>query len=464
MNAAEARDWVVAQARVLGFDLCGVAPAADFDELAHLPDWLARGYAGEMRYLHDPRRRTPQAVLPGARSVIVCALNYNTPFPYSTDARVALTTLPKADAEAARPQHQRLIGRRADESPDHSIARSPDSRGWISRYAWGDDYHDVLDAKLDALLAAMRAQFSSTPFRARAYVDTGPVHERIAAHHAGLGWLGKNTCLINDRLGSWLFLGVILTTLELEPSQSIGPTEPSDPLSNRSITKSPDHPMAQSPDGPISLTLRRTQGSEGAAPTPSPYSLPPDLCGQCTQCLDACPTGALVAPYVLDARRCISYLIIELRGPIPAEFHSALGWHLFGCDICQDVCPFNRRAPATSEPRFYPRAIPARVAFGEARNNGPTHPGLSAAEPPLDDPIINHPITHSPDDPIPLSSSAPSATSAVKSFSLFAPPLDQIASLSESDFRSLFRHSAIKRTKHAGLSRNAALAGKNSSQ
>ena len=181
MNPAEKTAWVVAQARALEMDLCGVAPADDFSELAHGEEWLARGYAGEMRYLHDARRRSPAAALDGAKSIIVCALNYNSPQPYST------------------------------ETPTDA------ARGWISRYAWGDDYHDVLGEKLEKLLAAMRKQFGEE-FTARAYVDTGPVAERVAAKHAGLGWLAKNTCLINEQLGSWLFLGVILTTLELAPS------------------------------------------------------------------------------------------------------------------------------------------------------------------------------------------------------------------------------------------------------
>jgi len=264
-------------------------------------------------------------------------------------------------------------------------------RGWISRYAWGDDYHDVLGVKLDALVAAMRAEFAE-PFDARAYVDTGPVVERVAAHHAGLGWLAKNTCLINEQLGSWLFLGVILTTLELAPSLAHD-----EPALNRPIAQSPNHPISN--DSPLATG----------------HFLPPDLCGQCTQCIDACPTGAIVEPYVLDARRCISYLTIELRGPIPDKFHAAMGWHVFGCDICQDVCPFNRRAPATDAPEFQPRK------------------------------------------------SVPSAESADEQ-SLFAPPLASLASLSEADFRALFRRSAIRRTKHAGLSRNAAIALKNSAR
>jgi len=169
VNAADRTRWIVEQARALGFDLCGVARADAFEELRRLPEWLARGHAGEMNYLHDPRRSDPARVVVGARSVIVVAVNYRTHDPYSTE-------VPASHGE---------------DSP----------RGWISRYAWGDDYHDVLRQKLDALVAAMHEEFRA-PFDARAYVDTGPIVERVAAHHAGLGWLAKNTMLINAELGS----------------------------------------------------------------------------------------------------------------------------------------------------------------------------------------------------------------------------------------------------------------------
>jgi epoxyqueuosine reductase len=326
--------WVVEQARALGMDLCGVAPADDFPELANFQEWLARGYAGEMRYLHDVRRRSPAVAMPGARSIIVCALNHNTPHPYSTD-----------------------------------VPHEP-ARGWISRYAWGDDYHDALGEKLENLLVAMRQQFEND-FTARAYVDTGPVLERVAAKHAGLGWLAKNTCLINEQLGSWLFLGVILTTLELAPS------------------------LARD-DAPA-----------------------PDLCGNCRLCIDACPTGAIVEPYVLDARRCISYLTIELRGPIPEEFRAPMGRMVFGCDICQDVCPWNRKAATTPLAAFQPRVFENRKTKNEKRTE-------DAAE------------------------------------SLFAPELEWLASLGESEFREFFRGSAVKRAKWRGLVRNACIALGNS--
>jgi epoxyqueuosine reductase len=329
--------WICEQARGLGFDLCGVAPADAFEELANYSAWLDRGYAGEMDYLRDPRRSDPRAVLEEARSLIVVALNYNSAQPYSTEQ----------------------AGMQIDDSP----------RGWISRYAWGDDYHDVLREKLNALVARMRKGWRE-PFEARAYVDTGPVVERVAAKYAGLGWLGKNTCLINEELGSWLFLGVIVTTLELAPS--LAPGEP---------------PAA-------------------------------DLCGNCRLCLDACPTQAFAAPYVLDARKCISYLTIELREAIREELRPAMGKAVIGCDICQDVCPWNRKSPVTQLTAFQPRRVEAKSESGKQKmENGAT---------------------------------------------LFAPELEWLAALSQEEFSRIFRGSAIKRAKWRGLVRNACVALGNS--
>jgi epoxyqueuosine reductase len=332
-NIEERREWVVSKARSVGFDLCGVAPAEKFEELERLPEWLARGYAGEMKYLHDSRRGDARQVLDGARSVIVCALNYRSAQPYSTEVP--------------------------------AVAPGEQPRGWISRYAWGDDYHEVVGAKLDALLAAMHAKFAE-PFAARAYVDTGPIVERIAAHHAGLGWLAKNTMLINEQFGSWIFLGVIVTSLDLSPSVD------------------------------------------------EAESLPADLCGNCRLCIDACPTGAIVEPYLLDARRCISYLSIELRGAIPEEFRNAMGRMVFGCDICQDVCPWNRHAPIAGLAEFLPRALPDDTSDNHRGNGGDE--------------------------------------------SLFAPELEVLAALSAREFSEIFRGSAVKRTKWRGLVRNACVA------
>jgi epoxyqueuosine reductase len=330
MDSAARTSWICEQARGVGFDLCGVAPAEVFPELWQVATWLERGLAGEMNYLHDERRVDPRSALDGARSVIVVALNYNAPQPYSTEQAAV---------------HD-------EDSP----------RGWISRYAWGDDYHEVLREKLNALVARMHAHWPE-PFDARAYVDTGPVIERVAAKYAGLGWLAKNTCMINEQLGSWLFLGVILTTLELEPSLTAG-----------------EAPAA-------------------------------DLCGNCTLCLDACPTQAFAAPYVLDARRCISYLTIELRGAIPEELRPKLGNAVIGCDICQDVCPWNRKSPVTQLVAFQPRRIETQS------ENGAT---------------------------------------------LLAPELEWLAALSQEEFSRIFRGSAVKRAKWRGLVRNACVALGNS--
>jgi epoxyqueuosine reductase len=211
------------------------------------------------------RRADARAVVPGARSVIVTGTIYNTDRPYSTEAQDAGQAL-------------------------------------IARYAWGDDYHDVLKHRLDALLEWMRAE-SDEPFDARGYVDTGPVQERVYAQYAGLGWIGKNTCLINAELGSWLFLSEIICTLPLEPD---------------------------------------TQALE--------------QCGSCTRCLEACPTGALVESGVLDSTRCLSYLTIELRSGIPEAHRAALGTHVYGCDICQEVCPYNQVPPRSDDAAWQPRA------------------------------------------------------------------------------------------------------------
>jgi epoxyqueuosine reductase len=347
MLPSERTRWITSQARAIGFDLCGVAAPDALTELEHLPEWLERGYGGEMKYLRDPRRLAPDRALEGIRSIIVCALNYNTPLPYSTQAAAGSS----ADEDSAGP------------------------RGWISRYAWGDDYHEILGSKLETLLAAMRAEFSGITFDGRAYVDTGPILERIAAKYAGIGWLAKNTCLINEDLGSWLFLGVILTTLDLEPTLGTGELPP------------------------------------------------PDLCGNCRLCIDACPTEAITAPYVLDARRCISYLTIELRGSIPEEFRPSMGRTVYGCDICQDVCPWNRNAPATTLAEFMPRKIAPKNGN---QNSTPQRADLPDA--------------------------------GKNGDSLYAPPLEWLASLTEEEFREMFRGSSMKRAKWRGLVRNACVA------
>jgi len=375
MDAREILDPVMLAA---GFDAWGVAPVEGLLELENLPEWLARGYAGEMRYLTDPRRNDPRQVMPSARSIIVCALNYNTDRPYSTE-----------------------------------VPLDPE-RGWISRYAWGEDYHGILMEKLEAVMAALRASLAE-PFEARAYVDTGPVVERVAAKYAGIGWLAKNTCLINEKLGSWLFLGVILTSLELSPTASPAPS-----------------------------------GADAAGASP-----PPDLCGNCRLCIDACPTGAIVEPYVLDARRCISYLTIELRGSIPEEFRAPMGRQVFGCDICQDVCPWNRKSPVSSAPEFLPRTP---VAESETRNSIPKRRDENRR--------VAHPCELVPSGAegarVGMEKQAVNSSSSADSASLFSPSLKWLASLSEEEFRQIFRASALKRARKQGVLRNILVAMGNS--
>jgi epoxyqueuosine reductase len=262
MNRTQLTESLKAESLRLGFDLAGVCPAVSPEGLSQFHRWLAAGYAGEMHYL--PRRREayehPRRVLDGVRSLLLLAMNYRTVEPAPT-------------------------------TPGH---------GRVSRYAWGVDYHHVIHERLERLADFLRGQAPGA--HVRGVVDTAPLLEREFAVLAGLGWIGKNTLLLNRQVGSWLFLAALLTDAELEY----------------------DDPHAT------------------------------DHCGTCRACLDACPTGAFVDAYVLDSRRCISYLTIELREAIPRELRPGMGDWLFGCDICQDVCPWNRRAPTTSEPSYRP--------------------------------------------------------------------------------------------------------------
>jgi epoxyqueuosine reductase len=319
-HAAKLSALVKKAAADSGFDLSGIAPVRQFGELTYFPEWIAAGRAGEMKYLEsrndagELRRASLANSFPWARSVVVCAINYNTAHPYSTEF-------------------------------------SDPTRGWISRYAWSrEDYHESVLRRLRELEAKLKETCGNEPpIEMRSYVDTGPVVERVYAKYAGVGWLGKNTCLINQKIGSWLFLGVILTSLELAP----------------------DIPA-------------------------------PDRCGTCTRCIDACPTEALIAPYDLDSNKCISYLTIEKRGAISEELREGMGQQVFGCDICQDVCPWNRKAPSSERPEF------------QAREG-----------------LVN-------------------------------PALAWLAEISEDEFREKFRGSPVKRTKRSGLRRNALIAIGNS--
>ncbi len=317
-------DEIKRLARDAGFDLAGVAGVTDSPEHRFFRQWIGDGHAGDMRYLEarnesgELKRASLVNAAPWARSVVVCALNYNTDQSYSTHA-------------------------------------GNTSQAWISRYAWTQrDYHDVLLAKLrrmeSTFVALCKNRGLDAP-RTWCYVDTGPVIERVFAKYAGIGWIGKNTCILNQELGSWLFLGVMLTSVDLAP----------------------DLP-------------------------------PPDRCGSCTRCLDACPTNAFPAPYQLDATKCISYLTIEKRGAIPEELRAGIGRQVFGCDICQDVCPWNRKAPLTRTPEFEPRPQ-----------------------------LVN-------------------------------PDLEWLARLSLDEFRETFRGTPVKRAKHSGLLRNVAIAMGNSGE
>lgn len=301
------------KAQQLGFDLVGVAPVEPIPELSFYKEWIDAGYAGKMEYLsrNVEQRTDVSEVVSEARSVIVCAMVYHTSHPLSTECKDS-------------------------------------RRGWVSRYAWGDDYHNIIQKKLIELSDFIKTE-SKQEVVSRLYVDTGPVVDRVYAKYAGIGWFGKNTCIIDQQKGSWFFLGEIITNLELET------------------------------DMPV-----------------------PDRCGTCNRCMEACPTDAILEPYVLDARLCISYLTIELRDEIPLELREQMGNHIFGCDICQDVCPWNRETAVTEEPAFQPRE------------------------------------------------------------DLFNPGLQEVAQLSTEEFGEKFRKSPVKRAKRTRFLRNVAVAMGNS--
>jgi epoxyqueuosine reductase len=303
-----------------GFELAGVTAAEPTLESLFYPKWIAQGYHGKMGYLEGRRgemRSDPRTLLPSARSVISVGKVYNTEHRYTTEF-------------------------------------DSDSAGWISRYAWGEDYHDILKSGLDGLVEKISEKVGDADFKV--CVDTSPILERAYAHGAGLGWIGKNTCLINEQIGSWVFLGEILTSLDLAPDD------------------------------------------------PAPFR-----CGTCTRCIEACPTDAFVEvdnesgpSHALDATRCISYWTIELRGEIPEPDRESIGQHLFGCDICQDVCPWNRpeRAASTADPGYQPEHA--------------------------------------------------------------EPDLEELAGLTEQQFNERFENSAIKRSRYQGFLRNIAVVMGNS--
>ncbi|KAA3615402.1 MAG: tRNA epoxyqueuosine(34) reductase QueG [Calditrichaeota bacterium] len=301
------------QAHELGFDLFGIARIEKIPEMDFYSNWIKKGFHAAMGYLarHEEKKCDPSLIVDGAKSVLVCGKNYNTNHPYSTDS-------------------------------------SSKNQAWISRYAWGNDYHDSIKSAIIELNNYW-LKISENQYAGRYYVDTGPVFERAWASQAGIGWSGKNCCTINREQGSWLFLAVIITDAELQAGQKSA-----------------------------------------------------DFCGSCTACIDACPTNALRAPYILDSNLCISYHTIENRGAIPQQLQPEFGRQIFGCDICQDVCPWNRKARYSSEPDFQPR-----------------------------EQLIN-------------------------------PDLRFLLQLDEEKFRSLFRKSPVKRTKYGGFMRNVLIAAGNS--
>jgi epoxyqueuosine reductase len=307
-NAQKLSARVKEEAQRLGFSLVGVSAVKLPPHEESFARWLRSGMAGELDYMKrtEPLRRDPEKLVPWAVSIISVGMNY-------------FTALPRPGA-------------------------ADGSKGWISRYAWGDDYHDVMKEKLETLLIRVQ-ELHAAPVQGRVFVDSGPVLERDLAGVAGLGWIGKNTHLISPKKGSWFFLGELFVDLALDY----------------------DKPMR-------------------------------DRCGRCELCLKGCPTSAFAGPYVLDARRCISYLTIELKGWMPRHLRPLIGNHIFGCDICQEVCPYNVKAEATAESAYQPRG------------------------------------------------------------GLYAPQLIPLLSLDQNEFRRRFKGSPILRAKRRGFLRNVAVA------
>ena len=294
MNPADIKAALAAEARAIGFDLCRVAPAGSPPHSEEFREWLAAEMHGDMKWLdrNADRRTDPNLVLPGARSVIVLGMNY-----WNREPQTATLIGPGANENGGE-QTPRPAQSAPLSNPQSAIRNPQSPPGRIARYAWGDDYHAVIEPKLWHLDSWLQ-NFGG---RQRQYVDTGPVLERDFAAVAGVGWQGKSTMLIHPKLGTWLFLASILTTIELPADE---PTR--------------------------------------------------DHCGKCTRCITACPTGAITAPQQLDARLCISYLTIENKGPIPEALRPLLGDRIYGCDDCLDACPWNRFAQQSRESRFAAR-------------------------------------------------------------------------------------------------------------
>ncbi len=441
----------------IGFDLAGIAPVGAWRDLEFSRQWVEQGRGGEMRYLANPKRDDPRLLLPSVQSVVCVGLVYNAPLPYSIEvgsresevrrkksvvsgqlsvvsSQWSVAENSKQRASGDGPQTKGSTQRTTDDGPRTPDAGHAPARAWISRYAWGRDYHEAMRAKLEALRTAVVELAPGAEMRV--YVDTGPIVERAFARLSGIGWTGKNTCLINERNGSWFFLGVMLTSLALEP----------------------DLPA-------------------------------PDRCGSCTACLKACPTGALIEPYVMDASRCIAYLNIELKGSIREEFRPAIGANVFGCDICQDVCPWNSKGSGQLSVVSSQSEAETRSQESEDSNQNKKPPSLTVssqsqasrdqrsaisgqrrrmattttqpefqplrielkAEPSISQQATTDPGQLTMDRGRPIDGRV---SNFQFRFSLFSPPLEALASLTEEDFLRLFARSPLKRVKYRGWLRN----------
>ncbi len=455
----------------LGFDLAGIAPIAVWKDLESSRQWVEKGFNGEMRYLENPKRFDPHLVLPSVQSVICVGLVYNTPRRSqksgvrSQNKEETSQELEGRAQSSAAGSRSPVTGNNGQRTTDNGLLASSSSqfpissfqfpvssfqfpvseaaapRAWVSRYAWGQDYHEIMRAKLEQLRAALEELAPGV--ETRAFVDTGPVVERAFARFSGIGWMGKNTCIINQEKGSWFFLGVILTSLEL------------------------------------------------ASDLPAP-----DRCGSCTACLEACPTEALVEPYVMDASRCISYFTIEIKGAIPEQFRPKIGANVFGCDICQDVCPWNggasRQLPVVSRQSQDFSRQPSAISYQQSPSAQRQSPDEHCFKQPATTKVPQfHPMTLAPIRPTleegsarkqlttdsgrlttdhgpltadnePLTTDNGPRTTDTSSSSLFNPPLDVLALITEDDFRRIFAHSPIKRVKYRGWLRNLCVAMGNS--
>ena len=360
----------------MGFSLAGIAPATPSDHGNHFREWIAQGQHGHMQYLAEniPVRLDPEKLLGGAQSIICVADRYPASMTANRPAR-------------PQPQQHHVVDSHTGETPLQADA----PRGRIARYAWADDYHRTIKKRLFELVDALGSRFPEHQFRVA--VDTAPVMEREHAARAGLGWTGKHTLLIHPDHGSWMLLGVIVTTLHLQSSQEAG--------------------------------------------YPGPLAAPTDHCGNCTRCIDACPTSC-ITPYSIDARRCISYLTLEHRGPIDPTLHRAMGNWIAGCDVCQEVCPFNQPIEKAGVTGSRPAGLATPGDTIDPENHPPQIPSSESHTPP-DPPPPFHPA-YTPRPPAPDLE------------------LQQVIGWKAPDRQEAFFRSALKRIKLDMIRRNAVIA------